>query len=356
MSDRHDDARRRNWVAHALQRIEADARRSADTHLIPLALPEAPGITLYLKDESTHPSGSLKHRLARSLFLYGLCNGQIQQGTTIVEASSGSTAISEAYFAKLLGLPFIAVVPEGTAARKLEEIVFQGGQCVEVPAPQVYAEAEALAAARGGHYMDQFTHAERATDWRGNNNIAESLFHQMQQEPHPLPRWIVVGAGTGGTSATIGRYIRYRRDALATTRLAVVDPEGSVFYDAFVSGRRDLSSSQRGRIEGIGRPRVEPSFVPTVIDRMLRLPDAMSFAAALDLSARLGRRVGPSTGSNFAAALHLAREMSERGQTGSIATLICDAGERYHDTLFAPGWIAAQGLDSAATVQDSATD
>ena len=344
----------RSWVAQALQRIEADARRSADTHLIPLPLPEAPGITLYLKDESTHPSGSLKHRLARSLFLYGLCNGQIGPGTTIVEASSGSTAISEAYFARLLGLPFVAVVPQGTAPRKLEEIAFHGGQCVEVPASQVYSEAEALAAARGGHYMDQFTHAERATDWRGNNNIAESLFNQLQLEPHPLPRWIVVGAGTGGTSATIGRYIRYRRGALATTRLAVVDPERSVFFDAFVQRRRDLVSNERGRIEGIGRPRVEPSFVPTVLDRLLRVPDALSFAAALDLSARLGRRVGPSTGTNFVGALHLAREMAARGEKGSIATLICDAGERYHDTLFAPGWIAAQRLDEAAVVQDSA--
>ena len=349
-----DDNARRDWVAQALQRIEADARRSADTHLIPLALPEAPGITLYLKDESTHPSGSLKHRLARSLFLYGLCNGLIGPGTTIVEASSGSTAISEAFFARLLGLPFIAVVPRGTAPRKLEEIAFHGGQCVEVEPPRVYAEAEALAAARGGHYMDQFTHAERATDWRGNNNIAESLFAQLQLEPHPLPRWIVVGAGTGGTSATIGRFIRYKRGLLASTRLAVVDPEHSVFFDAFAQRRRDLTSPLRGRIEGIGRPRVEPSFVPTVIDRMLRVPDAMSFAAALDLSARLGRRVGPSTGTNFAGALHLAREMAARGEAGSIVTLICDAGERYHDTLFAPDWLAAQALDGTATVQDSA--
>ena len=349
----HDDAQRA-WVAEALRRIEADARRSADTHLIPVELPETPGITLYLKDESTHPSGSLKHRLARSLFLYGLCNGLIQQGTTIVEASSGSTAISEAYFARLLGLPFIAVVPTGTACRKLEEIAFQGGQCLEVAPGEVYAEAEALAAARGGHYMDQFTHAERATDWRGNNNIAESLFAQMRQEPHPLPRWIVVGAGTGGTSATIGRYIRYRREALAVTRLAVVDPEGSVFYDAFVQGRRDGSSPARSRIEGIGRPRVEPSFVPSVIDRMLRVPDARSLACTLALSARLGRRVGPSTGTNFAGVLHLAREMAARGETGSIASLICDAGERYHDTVFAPGWIDAQGLDAGAALQDSA--
>src|SRR3990167_5042564 len=350
----HDDARRA-WVAQALQRIDADARRSADTHLIALALPEAPGVTLYLKDESTHPSGSLKHRLARSLFLYGLCNGLIVPGTTIVEASSGSTAISEACFAQLLGLPFVAVVPQGTAARKLEEIAFHGGRCVEVPAPRVYAEAEALAAACGGHYMDQFTHAERATDWRGNNNIAESLFNQLALEPYPLPRWIVVGAGTGGTSATIGRYIRYMRGALATTRLAVVDPEHSVFFDAFVQRRRDVSSPLRGRIEGIGRPRVEPSFVPTVIDRLLRVPDALSFAAALDLSARLGRRVGPSTGTNFVGALHLAREMAARGEAGSIVTLICDAGERYHDTLYAPGWVEAQGLDGAAQVQDSAS-
>ncbi|HJV68536.1 PLP-dependent cysteine synthase family protein [Ideonella sp.] len=338
----------RTWVATALQRIEADARRSADTHLIPLPLPEYPGVDVYLKDESTHPSGSLKHRLARSLFLYGLCNGHIGPGTTIVESSSGSTAISEAYFARLLGLPFVAVVPRGTAAAKLAEIAFFGGRCVEVEPGEVYAEAERIARDCGGHYMDQFTYAERATDWRGNNNIAESIFSQLRHEPHLLPRWIVVGAGTGGTSATIGRYIRYRRDALATTQLVVVDPEHSVFFDAFAQGRGDLRSTQRGRIEGIGRPRVEPSFVPTVIDRMLRVPDARSFAAALALSARLGRRVGPSSGTNLAGVLQLAREMAERGERGSIVSLICDAGERYADTLFDPAWQRAQGLDAEA--------
>jgi cysteine synthase A len=192
--------------------------------------------------------------------------------------------------------------------------------------------------------MDQFTHAERATDWRGNNNIAESIFAQLRREPHPLPRWIVVGAGTGGTSATIGRYIRYQREALPITELCVVDPERSVFFDAYREQRWDLVSDQRGRIEGIGRPRVEPSFVPTVIDRMLRIGDVMSFAAALELSARLGRRVGPSTGTNFAGVLRLAREMSNRGERGCIVSLICDAGERYGDTLFDPAWQRRLGI------------
>ena len=101
----------RAWVNRAINKIEADFRRSADTHLIKVDLPEKLNASLYLKDESTHPTGSLKHRLARSLFLYGLANGWITEGKPIIESSSGSTAISEAYFAKLLGLPFYAVMP-----------------------------------------------------------------------------------------------------------------------------------------------------------------------------------------------------------------------------------------------------
>ena len=203
-----------SWTQRAIARIEADYQRSADTHLIPLNLPgfSDHGVDLYLKDESTHPTGSLKHRLARSLFLYALCNGWVREGTCIVEASSGSTAVSEAYFARLLGLPFIAVMAQNTSPEKVRQIELYAGRCHFVDtACQVYARARALAAQCQGHYMDQFTYAERATDWRGNNNIAQSMFQQMQQERHPVPRWIVVAAGTGGSSATIGRFIRYQR-------------------------------------------------------------------------------------------------------------------------------------------------
>src|ERR1700742_5081316 len=98
----------------------------------------------------------------------------------------------------------------------------------------------------------------------------------MAMERFPIPTWVVVGAGTGGTSATIGRYIRYRRHA---SRLAVVDPENSAFF----AGWRDDDAAavgQPSRIEGIGRPRVEPSFVPGVVDRMIAVPDAASIGAA----------------------------------------------------------------------------
>src|ERR1051326_3835000 len=98
----------RAWLSEAVRRIEADGNRSADTHLIRLDLPRFPGIPLCPKDESSHPTGSLKHRLARSLFLYALCNEWIGPDTVVIEASSGSSAVSEAYFARMLGLSFLA--------------------------------------------------------------------------------------------------------------------------------------------------------------------------------------------------------------------------------------------------------
>jgi cysteine synthase A len=332
----------RAWLHEAIRKVEADANRSADTHLHVFPLPADWGIDLYLKDESVHPTGSLKHRLARSLFLYALCNGWIGPGTTIIEASSGSTAVSEAYFARLLGLPFVAVMPRSTSPEKIELIEFQGGRCHLVEDPgTIYDESRRLAAETGGHYLDQFTYAERATDWRGNNNIAESIFTQLAEERFPVPTWIVVGAGTGGTSATIGRYLRYRR---LDSRLCVVDPENSAFFRGWLDDDPAATGSA-SRIEGIGRPRVEPSFLPGVVDCMISVPDAASIAAARWCTAVTGRTVGGSTGTALWGALHQIAEMRAAGRTGSVVTLLCDGGERYARTYYDDGWLAAQGID-----------
>ena len=326
-----------NWLHTAIAKIEADYQRSADTHLIALPLRGFAnhGIDLYLKDESTHPTGSLKHRLARSLFLYGLCNGWLHEGSTVVESSSGSTAVSEAYFARLLGLPFIAVMPRETSCEKIAQIEFYGGRCHLVDNPTaVYDEARTLARQTGGHYMDQFTYAERATDWRSSNNIAQSMFSQMARERFPIPKWIVVGAGTGGTSATIGRFVRYQ---CHDTQLCVADPVGSVFGEYHRTGNAS-ATGPGSRIEGIGRPRVEPSFIRTLVDRMIDVADVDSVAAMQLLSGLLGRKVGPSTGTNLIGMLELASEMRHKGERGSIVSLLCDAGERYLQSYFDADW------------------
>jgi cysteine synthase len=333
----------RTWVHDAIRKVEADNNRSADTHLHVFPLPESWQVDLYLKDETVHPTGSLKHRLARSLFLYALCNGWITEGTTVIEASSGSTAVSEAYFARLLGLPFVAVMPASTARSKIELIEFQGGSCHLVDDPStIYDVARGLAAETGGHYMDQFTYAERATDWRGNNNIAESIFDQLALERHPVPRWIVVGAGTGGTSATIGRFVRYRR---YDTGVCVVDPENSAFFEGWCNNDPGHVTGKGSRIEGIGRPRVEPSFLPGVVDAMVSVPDAASIAAMRWCSEVTGRLVGGSTGTAMWGALRLVAAMHEDGEAGSVVTLLCDGGERYTSTYYDDEWLASQGLD-----------
>ncbi len=334
----------REWTNEAIRKIEADFNRSADTHLIRIELPRFPGITLYLKDESVHPTGSLKHRLARSLILYGLCNQWIGPESLLVDATSGSTAVSEAYFARLIGLKFVAVVPAKTSPEKVEAIQFQGGDVQFVDNPgAIYEVASALARKSGGHFLDQFTFAERATDWRGNNNIAESVFQQMEREDHPEPAWIVCGAGTGGTSATFGRYIRYAR---TETRLCVADPEGSVFHHHFAD--RSVTTPPEGfccLIEGIGRPRVEPSFLPDLIDRMIAIPDADSIGAMRAIARRLGRPVGGSTGTNIAACMALIEEMAARGEEGSVVSILCDSGLRYAGTYYNDAWLEQQGLD-----------
>jgi cysteine synthase A len=340
----------REWVKEAVRSIEADFNRSADTRLLRVPLPSLPNIALYLKDESTHPSGSLKHRLARSLFLYGLCNGWIGPSTAIVEASSGSTAVSEAYFARMLGLRFVAVMPRSTAVEKVAQIEFYGGTCHFVrSASEMYAESARVAASLNGHYMDQFTYAERATDWRGNNNIAESIFAQLAREEHPVPTWIVVGAGTGGTSATLGRFIRYRR---LPTQLCLADPEASVFHRHLADRNVRTVSGAPSLIEGIGRARCEPSFVPDLIDRAYAVADAASIAAARVLSRHIGRSCGGSTGTNLWAVAQVVSEMTARGESGSVVTLLCDSGERYRSTILDADWLKARGIDFSIHEQD----
>jgi len=329
------------WIREAIAIIHADANRSSDTHLIPVLLPALPQLRLYIKDESTHITGNLKHRLARSLFLYALCNGKIQRDTPIIEASSGNTAISEAYYARLLGLRFIAVMDYSTSSEKIRRVQKYGGECVFVDDPrQDRLRARELAAEIHGHFMDQFTFAERATDWR-SNNIAESIFHQLSHESYPNPHWIICGVGTGGTAATLSRYIHYNS---SQTQVCVVDPEYSVYYDYYHTREECLTTQRGSGVEGIGRPQVEPSFLPEVIDCMIKVPNAASYAAIHVLEEMVGRRYGGSTGTNFYGACMLMADMVQKHESSALAMIGCDAGKIYHDTYYSPLWLQEQGI------------
>ena len=335
----------RAWAAAAIAQLHREAARSADTHLLHMQFDGFPGIDFYFKDEAAHPTGSLKHRLARSLFLYALCNGRLHAGQSVVDASSGSTAISEAWFARLLGLDFTAVMPACTAPGKIEAVRALGGRC-ELTSDGECTQARAREIAAGGAcFLDQFGLAERATDWRGNNNIAESIIGQLAREPHPDPAWIVCGVGTGGTSATIGRYLRYRG---MPTRLCVAEPAGMVYARAWPTRDRDARVDCLSLIEGIGRQNVEPSFQFGVVDEVIEVDDCASIAGMLVLESLLGFRYGGSSGTNLVACLQLASRMKAAGEQGSIVTLLCDRGARYRETLYSESWRAQKCIEPGA--------
>ncbi|MCF5071480.1 pyridoxal-phosphate dependent enzyme, partial [Pseudomonas syringae] len=164
----------------------------------------------------------------------------------------------------------------------------------------------------------------------------------MRYDQHPHSSWLISSPGTGGTTATLGRYVRYRQHC---TRVLCADAERSVFFDYYQTGDASLRLDHGSRIEGIGRPRVEASFLPKVIDAMVKVPDALSLAAMHYLAGRLGRHVGGSSGTNLIGALMAAQQMKAAGESGSIVAILCDGGERYADTYYDQAWLTAQGYE-----------
>ncbi|MGC9671246.1 PLP-dependent cysteine synthase family protein [Planosporangium sp. 12N6] len=335
----------RAWAAEAIGRLDREAGDAGRTPLRTFPLPPEWGITLRFKDESAHPTGSLKHRAARAMFRYAIAAGRVTEGTTVVEATGGTAAVAQAYFARLLGLPYLAVMPGAPSPGRAAPVERLGGRCRFVSPPlAIYEEAARIAAENGGHYLDQFTWAERTVDWRGPG-LAEELFDQLADLDAGEPAWLVVGAGTGATSAALGRYLRYHGHA---TRLAVVDPENSAYFAGWATGAADYATGAPSRIEGIGRPRMEPGFRPELVDVVIPVPDAASVAGARTVRGVTGQPVGGSTGTNLWGALELVARMRRDGETGSIVTLIGDASPRHLRTYHDDRWAGEKGLVDVA--------
>ncbi|MBT2231155.1 PLP-dependent cysteine synthase family protein [Nonomuraea sp. NEAU-A123] len=286
----------------------------------------APGIRLLLKNESAQPTGSLRHRHARALFRRAVLDGSIAEGVTVVEATGGNAAVAQAWFARRLGLPYIVVMPgerSQARARPVEEL---GGECRFVTPPlAIYNAAREI----DGHFLDQFGRA-------APHDLAEELFGQVR------PEWVVTGASTGATSATLGQWIRSHGESC---RVAVADPENSAYFPGWTLDAPDYGTGMPSRIEGIGRPRVEPGFRPDLVDLIVPVPDAASVAAARRIREVTGLPVGASSGTALWAALELVERMRARSETGTVVALIGDAADRHLATCHDDRWAAGKGLD-----------
>ena len=72
---------------------------------------------------------------------------------------------------------------------------------------------------------------------------------------------------------------------------------------------------------------------------MIKVPDAASIAAMLWLEGLIGRKAGPSTGTNLWGTLLESASIMKAGNTGAVVTLMCDSGDRYLDTYYNPDWV-----------------
>ncbi|MCK7626968.1 pyridoxal-phosphate dependent enzyme [Streptomyces sp. RS10V-4] len=334
-----------SWAARALAALAADA---APTPLRPVPLPALPAVGLYVKDESAQPTGSIKHRLLRELFRTAVAEGALTAGTPVVMGSGGAAAVAGARLAGLLDLPFTAVLPRTAPPAVRTRIEAYGGRCRtgERPPAAVLEEARELAARTGGHFLDHFAGAaRRAPDGRPPlPGFAEEILDGLRTTRHPVPAWLVTGAGTGATAASLGARLRHHRPP---ARLAVADPENSAYFPAWASGCDAYTTGMPSRIPGIGRPRTEPGFRADLVDLVVPVPDAASVAAMRWLERTAGLAAGPAAGTALWAACHLAARLAADGRGGGVVAVAGDGAGPYRATHRDPGWLAAQGLDPA---------
>ncbi|MGH9260413.1 MAG: PLP-dependent cysteine synthase family protein, partial [Acidimicrobiales bacterium] len=143
-----------------------DAVLAAETPTVACDDP-ATRCTIWLKLEYQLPSGSTKDRLAAHVLRRAVADGRVHPGTTVVEASSGSTSIALAMACAALGVRFLAVLPEGVSNERLMIIRRYGGDFALVPGeggmPGAIAETERIAAADPDVFLPrQFTNPDNA--------------------------------------------------------------------------------------------------------------------------------------------------------------------------------------------------
>jgi cysteine synthase len=281
------------------------------------------GADIALKLEFFNPLGSVKDRVGLAMVEAAELAGEIAPGkTTIVEPTSGNTGIALAFVAAAKGYKLIVVMPEGASVERRKLLRLLGAQVESTPAklgmPGAIARADAI-----------LTRTEDAWIARQFDNPANPAVHQattaeeIWADTAGAVDFVVGGVGTGGTLTGIARALKPRRPGL---RIVGVEPQES----AVLSG----DSPGPHRIQGIGA-----GFTPAVLDRallddILPVSEAESFAAARRCAAVEGLPVGISSGAVLHAMIDLAGRKENAGKL--IVGIAASFAERYLSTpLFA---------------------
>lgn len=290
------------------------SRVAGSTATVPIPDEES-GCTIWVKLEYLLPSGSTKDRVAAFVLGHAIERGDVTDETIVVEASSGSTSIALAMASALLGVRFVAVMPEGVSAERVWIIRRYGGEVVLTPKEKgilgAIEKTKAMAAEDPNVFLP-----------RQFENPLNALAHQRITGPELITQvgrsihGFVAGVGTGGTLMGVARAL----DEMGhRARIGRVRPTTGVCFQ----GMPEVCGGIPGVVDGMSAILDEDR-----IDRDIEVPDCEAVQAARELIAR-GFPVGPSSGLNFAAARRLAAEL---GPGHDVATVLCDRMERYFST------------------------
>jgi len=293
---------------------------------------------VYAKLEFLNPMGSVKDRIARHMVEQALADGRLRPGGTVIEASSGNTAMGLAMMAIENGLRCVMVVREQTSREKIDALAALGVELVLVDGdlppehPESYnRKARRLAAEiPGAFFPDQ--HNDRANNEAHYRTTGPEIWRQMKGRID----WFVAGIGTGGTVSGVARYLKERDP---NVKVLAVDVQGSVFTEWFRNGRRVPPG--HSFVEGLGDEEVIgcPEF--DRIDDMVQASDRDAFHATRELARTEAIFAGGSSGATLWGVRQLAARLDSPAR---IATLFPDSGNRYLSTIYDDGWLRDRGL------------
>jgi len=306
------------------------------------------GCRVVAKCEFLHPGGSVKDRAAHALLKSVEKTGELKQGGTVVQGSGGNTGISLAMLCAAKGYKAHITIPENISPDKISLLKMLGAEvticeCLPFSDPGHYAhQATAICKRTPGAVLpDQF------------ENVANSQAHFDSTGPEIWTQSggkvdaFVCAAGTGGTLAGVSRYLKGASNG--HVQCFLVDPTGSGLKKYVETG---VFSSVGGCfIDGIGIMRKTANFATAKVDGALRADDKEAVEMCYYLMRNEGIWVGPSAALNVVGAVKLAKKLKLQPHQ-TVATVLCDGGERYLQTTFNAEWQTKQGLVPVHTGTD----
>ncbi|MEE2777003.1 MAG: cysteine synthase family protein [Acidobacteriota bacterium] len=298
---------------------------------------EGLGCQVWAKLEFMNPMGSIKDRMARHLVLEALEDGRLRVGDSLVEASSGNTAMGLAMMAAQEGLGCKMVVRSQTSKEKLDCLRALGVELVlvdgDLPAdhPDSYNRRARRVAEETPNAFFPDQHNNRSNNAAHYATTGPEIWRQMEGRVDV----VVAGIGTGGTISGVARYLKEQDPSV---RIVAVDIEGSIFTGYFKTG--EVCEPGPYVLEGLGDEELIDCPEWELIDDMIQVTDGEAFLAARDLARSEAMLVGGSSG----AALWGTRQVAAGlGPEARIVTIFPDSGARYLSTIYNDDWMRERG-------------